>query len=77
MTITEIKKEILERVNQLDDDWVLEEVYRILQAPFESKEKFVFSQVQKDSLDAIEKEIDNGQYVTHEQSEKDLDEWLK
>jgi|688.fasta_scaffold994687_1 predicted transcriptional regulator len=77
MTITEIKKEILERVNQLDDDWVLEDVYRILQAPFESKVKFVFSQVQKDNLDAIEKEIDNGLYVTNEQSEKDLDEWLK
>jgi predicted transcriptional regulator len=77
MTITEIKKEILERVNLLEDDWVLEEVYRILQAPFESKEKFVFSQSQKDNLDAIEKEIDNGLYVTHEQSEKDLDEWLK
>ena len=77
MTITEMKKSILERVNQIDDDLILEEVYRILQMPFDEKEIFVFNQQQKDSLDRVEQEIDNGRYVTNEQSEKDLDEWLK
>lgn len=77
MTISEIKKGILERVNEVNDDIILEEVYRILQLPNKSKEVYIFSQTQKDDLDASDLEIDNGIYVTNEKSEKDLDEWLK
>lgn len=77
MTLTEIKKEILERVNEVNDNIILEEVYRILQIPIKPEEVFRFSDSQNELLNKREDEIDTGDFVTHEESEKDLDEWLK
>ncbi len=77
MTITEIKKSIIDKVNEVNDDRILEEAYRILQTPSVEKKGYVFSKLQRASLDAIDLEMDKGDFVTHEQSEKDLDEWLK
>ncbi len=77
MTLTEIKKEILERVNEVNDNIILEEVYRILQIPIKPEEVFRFSDSQNELLNKREDEIDKGDFVTHEESEKDLDEWLK
>lgn len=77
MTITEIKKSIIDKVNEVNDDRILEEAYRILQMTSVEKKGYVFSKLQRASLDAIDLEMDEGDFVTHEQSEKDLDEWLK
>jgi hypothetical protein len=77
MSITEIKKGIIEKVNEVNDDRILEEVYKILQTISVEKKGYVFSKLQRASLDAIDVDMDKGDFVTHEQSEKDLDEWLK
>jgi len=77
MSITEIKKGIIEKVNEVNDDRILEEVYKILQTTSVEKKGYVFSKLQRASLDAIDVDMDKGDFVTHEQSEKDLDEWLK
>jgi len=77
MSITEIKKGIIEKVNEVNDDRILEEVYKILQTNSVEKKGYVFSKLQRASLDAIDVDMDKGDFVTHEQSEKDLDEWLK
>ena len=77
MTITEIKKSIIDKVNEVNDDRILEEAYRILQMTSVEKKGYVFSKLQRASLDAIDLEMDKGDFVTHEQSEIDLDEWLK
>ncbi len=77
MTITEIKKSIIDKVNEVNDDRILEEAYRILQMTSVETKGYVFSKLQRASLDAIDLEMDKGDFVTHEQSEIDLDEWLK
>lgn len=77
MTRTEIKQGIISKMEEINDDIILEEVYRILELASNTNETFVFSESQRSHLDKIEQDINAGAFVTHTQSEKDLDKWLK
>lgn len=77
MTIANLKNEILQRINEVDDVYLLEEIHRILFDNNASDEIYVFSPAQEKELDNIISEMDKGVYVTHQQAEKELDQWLK
>ena len=77
MTITEMKIDIIQKVNNLENEELLYEVSRILQKPLNQHSPYRFDDLQMRKLDTSDSEIDNGNYVTHTEAEKDLDKWLK
>jgi hypothetical protein len=72
MTITEIKKDIMNQILVVDDKLILEEVNRILHIPMNNKEVFALSKDQMDILDTRAQKVANGNFITDEQSEQDL-----
>ena len=76
MTVAEIKKEIMDQILVVDDELILEEVNRILHIPAGNKHIFAFSKDQMEILSKRARNVDDGNFITDEQSEQDLDTWL-
>lgn len=70
MTILERRK-ILKRQIDLSDEKTLEKIESIILS-----EKFVLPQFVLDDLKKSENQIDNGEFLTEEEAEKDFEEWL-
>jgi hypothetical protein len=77
MTVLEIKKDIINQIQVVDDELILEEVNRILHLSTNQKEIFEFNNDQINILNERAIRAANGNFVTDEQSELDLDKWLK
>lgn len=77
MSISEIRKKIVRRVNEVENDIILEEVFRILDHSDNVTEIYQFSQTQLNILDKREHEVKNGKFINNEDSELELDKWLK
>ena len=73
----EIKKNIINKVQSVEDDLLLDEIYQILNVGTAESQKFLFTDRQKAILDSRIKEIENGEFISDEEATKDLDEWLK
>ena len=77
MTVIEIKKDIMNQILVVDDEFILEEVNRILHIPLNNKDVFAFDEDQMEILADRAIRVDNGNFISDEQSEQDLDQWLK
>ena len=77
MISQEIKQHIIDKINDVDDELLLDEVYHILNVGNENSSKYIFSDEQKNILDTRIEEINNGFFLTDEDASKDLDKWLK
>jgi len=77
MTVAEIKKEIMNQIQVVDDEVILEEVNRILHIPARNKDIFTFNEDQLKELTRRAKNVEDRNFITDEQSEEDLEKWLK
>ena len=77
MSTKEIKQSIVDKIQEVEDDNLLEEVYRILEIGQLEQKMFSLSEVQMKEIDFRLNEMDNGIFLTNEEAEKELDEWLK
>jgi len=77
MSTKEIKQIIVDKIQEVEDDNLLEEVYRILEIGQLEQKMFSLSEVQMKEIDFRLDEMDNGIFLTNEEAEKELDEWLK
>jgi hypothetical protein len=76
MTTVEIKNKVISKINQLHDDSLLIEIYKLLDIEFEDPEIYRLSDNHKQVLEDAKAQIDRGEYITNQQSEKEIDEWL-
>ncbi len=77
MTVANLKKDILNKIESLDDAFLLEEIHRMLHDALPSGKHYVLTEEQEKTLNDVALDMDKGEYVTHRQSENDLDQWLK
>ena len=77
MSTIEIKKNIVDKLESVQDAIVLGEIYRILTLDLNTDNKYVFSEPQLSVLNERDVAIDKGHYFTDEEANKDLEEWLK
>lgn len=77
MSTQQLKRDIVNRLKEVDDDIILDEIYRILKLGVSTKEVFIFNEEQLTLLDARDKEIDYGNFLTDEDADKDFEEWLQ
>ena len=56
---------------------ILEEVYRILEVSTQEVDMIVLSDDQKTKIDSGIKDIEEGRYLTHDEANREINEWLK
>lgn len=76
MTSIELKNKVIRKINQVNDDEILKEVYQLLDDNFEDTEIYQLSGNHKIAVETAKNQIDNGEYLTNEQANKEIGEWL-
>ena len=77
MSTIELRKLLIEKIQVTEDDKLLEEAYRLLEVDIEeSADVYVLNDQQKEAIDQAKKQIKEGQFLTDEESNRQIDEWL-
>jgi BioD-like phosphotransacetylase family protein len=71
-----LKNKVIGRINQINDELLLAEVYRLLESTVDDSSLFQLSNNHKTAIDEAKDQIANGNYLTNEQSNKEINEWL-
>lgn len=74
MPIIKIKEKLLQRISEIEDENLLNEVYDMVR---EDAEVYKISAPQKEAVERGLNDIKNGRTISHEDAGKDIDEWLK
>lgn len=76
MSITELQKRLIHKIQNTKDDRILEEAYRLLEIESDNGEPYQLTEEQKNVVQEAKNQIKNGQYLTDEQANNEIDEWL-
>ena len=77
MLTKEMKKQLIDKIQSTNDANILEEVYRILEVSTQEVDMIVLSDDQKKKIDRGIKDIEEGRYLTHDEANREINEWLK
>lgn len=76
MTIIEMKNQVIGKINQLTDNELLMDVYKLLDDSLVDSDVYRLSDNHKIAIDRAISQIDNGDFLTNDQSNKEINEWL-
>ena len=76
MSTIELRKLLIEKIQLTDDDKLLEEASRLLEVDIEEPDVYILNDKQKKAIAEGRKQIINGEFLTDEESNKEIDEWL-
>jgi len=76
MSSAELKKRLIDKIQETDNKNLLEEAFRLLQMESEDFEVYKLSEDQKNAVNEARQQIKNGQFLTDDEANKDIDEWL-
>jgi len=76
MSNIELKERLIGKIRETDNDDILEEVYRLLGLEQEIVEPFKLSNDQKAAVSEARQQIRDGKFLTDEDADNDIDEWL-
>ncbi len=76
MKTVEIKKKLINEINLSKNKNLLEEFYRFLNLENEIEETYKLNSQQKSAIAEAREQIKNGDYLTNEQANQEIDEWL-
>lgn len=70
------RQELIEKIKNIQDPKVIEEIYRLLEINLDES-VYQLSEQQKKEITTAREEIARGEGIPSEQVDKELDEWLK
>ena len=76
MSTIELRKLLIEKIQLTNGDKLLEEASRLLEVDIEESEVYILNDKQKEAIEKARKQIIKGEYLTDEESNKEIDEWL-
>jgi RNA polymerase-binding transcription factor DksA len=76
MTTKELKHTVIDKVKELEDDNLLNDLIKLIDDNSIDNDIYQLSDNHKAAIDIAIKQIENGDYLTNEQSNKEIDEWL-
>ena len=76
MKTTEIRKKLINEINLSKNKGLLEEFYHFLNLENEIQETYKLNVEQKSAINEAREQIKNGDYLTNEQANQEIDEWL-
>ena len=76
MSSAELKKLLIDMIQKTDNENLLKEAFRLLQLESEDIEAYKLSEDQKNAVNEARQQIKDGQFLTDDEANKDIDEWL-
>jgi predicted transcriptional regulator len=76
MSTIELRKLLIEKIQLTEDDKLLEEASRLLEVEIEESDVYILNDKQKEAIEEGRKQIVKGEYLTDEESNREIDEWL-
>lgn len=73
-----LKEKLLQSIGKIDNEKLLEELLNFLELELEEpKEIYNFSEEQKSKIYKSLEQLDNGQVLSEEKANKEIDQWLR
>lgn len=76
MSTTELRKRLIEQIQKTDDKNLLQEACRLLELETGDIETYKLSENQRSAVAEAREQIKRDQFLTNEQADKEIDEWL-
>ena len=77
MLTIELRKKLIDKIKETQDERILQEAYRLLELETEDIEVYKLNDDQKKAISEARQQIKNGQFLTEEKANNEIDEWLK
>jgi len=77
LTIIELKEKLIDKIRNTNDRELLNLIARAIQLEEQFEDIYVMSPGEIAAVEDGIKQIKNGQWVSHEEATKRIDEWLK
>ena len=77
MSIQELQEKLIVKIKNTKEDYILEEVSRLLEFEENSGHIYSINAEQQQLIDKSINEIEVGDYFTNEEVQKETEEWLK
>ena len=76
MSTIELKRRLMDKIQKTENEELLAEVYRLLELETEDIEIYKLNYNQRNAINEARQQINSSQFLTDEQSNKEIDEWL-
>jgi hypothetical protein len=76
MTVKELKKRLIGKINQSRNNEILEEMYSLIVSEETGNDIYELSTEQKNAVEEAQSQFKNGQFLESEDADKDVEEWL-
>jgi transposase len=76
MSTIELRRRLIDKIQKTENKELLAEAYRLLELETEDIEMYKLSDDQRKAISEARQQIGSGEFLTDEQSNKDIDEWL-
>jgi len=76
MSTIELRKKLIDKIQKTDNEPLLEEAYRLLALETEGLDVYKLNEEQKNSVAEAREQIKRGQFLTNDQANNEIDEWL-
>jgi hypothetical protein len=76
MTTLELKKKLIKRINNIEDELLLQEVSRLIDTGDDESDIYYFTKEESDAVEEARKQYERGEYLSNEEANKLFDEWL-
>ena len=75
--MSSLKEKLIRKIQKTEDRNILEEVYRLLEIDFDDHSTYTLSNEQKSAIQEARDQIKKGQFLSEEQANQQVEEWLK
>ena len=76
MSTIELRRRLIDKIQKTENEDLLAEAYRLLELETEDIEMYKLNDDQRKAISEARQQINSGQFLTDEQSNKEIDEWL-
>jgi hypothetical protein len=78
MQISSLKSTLIGKIIQIEDEHLLMEASRLIDVSLpDQEERYIFSKEQTDKIMFALKQIENGKYLSAEEANNEIEQWLK
>lgn len=76
METSELKRKLIAKINDTENNEILESMMRLLEIQAE-EDVYILNDAQLAAIEEAREDYRNGRYSTHEEVQKEIKEWLK
>ena len=76
MSTIELKKHLIEMIQETDNESILYEINRLLEIELEAESIYELNEHQINAINEARLQYKNGQIIENDQANKEIEEWL-